>query len=151
MKRVYAVASLLLAVGSMLGCGLDSALGLAPDGGTPVLMTRVLVTREGGGYKIQFSLQDRKLKDTSANGALRTTFFDYSDSSTVFYDQAREIKKGDFKKYKTVLGGNEVWAYVFIVPSAQVLQYGSDTFARARLHLVLNDGTTIDDEESFFL
>lgn len=41
------------------GCGVSKLLELEAPGGTPALMTRVLVTKEGGGYKIQYALQDK--------------------------------------------------------------------------------------------
>lgn len=149
MRRITLIPIILLAA-VLMGCGLGSVLGLAPPGGEPALMTRVLISKEGGGYKIQFSLQDSKIEDTSANGGLRITFEDYSDSTQIFYDQARSIKKGDFEKYKTLLGG-EIWAYVFVLPSSQVPAYGSNTFARMRLHFAMDNGNVLDAEDSFFL
>jgi len=146
MRRVFAVASLSAIIAASAGCGLDSLLGTSPPGGKPVLMTGVLATKEEGGYRIQFSLQDEDLEDTSASGSMRITIVGDPDSTKIHYDQARGIKKGDFKKLKTLLGG-EVWAYVFFLPSAHVPEYGNLALATMRLHFVLDDGSILEDED----
>jgi len=143
---------LLIAVAAAVtGCGLDSALGLAPSGGTPALMTRVGISKEGGGYKIQFSLQDKDLEDTRADGTLLIRMVDYSDTTQVYYEAIKTIKKDDFKKYKTLLGG-EVWGYVTIVPAQDVPKYGSDTFARMKLRFLAKSVENyFEDEDTVFL
>lgn len=133
-----------------MGCGLDSKLGLAPNGGTPALMTRTLISKEDGGYKIQFSLQDDQRLDTRASGMLRVTFVDYSDTTQTYYTDGQRVEKGDFKKYQTALGA-EVWAYVFVVPNANVPKYGSNTVAKMKLHFELDSGAVFEDEDSFSL
>jgi len=52
---MHAMRWLLIAVAAAVtGCGLDSALGLAPSGGTPALMTRVGISKEGGDTRSSF-------------------------------------------------------------------------------------------------
>jgi hypothetical protein len=145
MKRI---GTLLLAL-FVLGCGLNKVLGLEAPGGSPVLMTRVLITKEGGGYKIQYSLQDDDLDDTSASGLLGISFVDYGDSSIVYYATMKTVKKSNFKQYKTLFGG-KVWAHVIIIRQSDVQEYGSDTFAVMKLRFV-SGSTLLEDEDTFFL
>ena len=133
-----------------MGCGLDKAVGLAPDGGTPALMTRTLISKEESGYRVQFSLQDDQLLDTRASGLLRVTFVDSADTTQIYYTNGRRVEKGDFKKYQTA-SGTEVWAYVFVVPNANVPRYGSNTVAKMKLHFELDSGAVFEDGDSFSL
>ena len=61
------------------GCGVKKLLDLEAPGGDVALMTGVLITKEGGGYKIQYSLQDEDLAYTSAEGRLTISFVDYDN------------------------------------------------------------------------
>ncbi len=149
--RVLARGVLVLAVLWLpVGCGVGKLLELEAPGGTPALMTRVLIVKEGGGYKIQYSLQDGDLADTSADGTLRVTFVDYGNEGRVFFAETYEVEKSDFKKYETLLGG-EVWGHVIIVGASEVRQYGSDIFARMKLRFETAKGAVFEDEDTFFL
>ena len=132
------------------GCGVSKLLELEAPGGTPALMTRVLITKEGGGYKIQYALQDKDLAYTSADGTVKVTFVDYENQGRVYWQKSYEVEKSDFKKYETLLGG-EVWGHVIIVAGAEVPQYGSDTYARMKLRFETGKGAVFEDEDTFFL
>lgn len=108
-------------------CGVSKLLELEAPGGTPALMTSVLISKEGGGYKIQYSLQDKDLAYTSADGAVTVWFVDFESESRVFFTKTYEVEKSDFKKYETLLG-REVWGHLIILGGSEVSQYGSDIF-----------------------
>ena len=149
--RVLARGVLVLAVLWLpVGCGVGKLLELEAPGGTPALMTRVLINKEGGGYKIQYSLQDEDLAYTSAEGTLRVTFVDYDEGARMYFQKTYEVEKSDFKKYETLLGG-EVWGHVIIIGASEVGQYGSDIFARMKLRFETAKGAVFDDEDTFFL
>ena len=149
--RVLARGVLVLAVLWLpVGCGVGKLLELEAPGGTPALMTRVLINKEGGGYKIQYSLQDGDLADTSADGTLRVTFVDYDEGARMYFQKSYEVEKSDFKKYETLLGG-EVWGHVIIIGASEVRQYGSDIFARMKLRFETAKGAVFEDEDTFFL
>ena len=121
------------------GCGVGKLLELEAPGGKPALMTGVLVTREGGGYKIQYSLQDKDLAYTSSDGTLTVWFVDYDEEATRY-----------FQKYQTLLGG-EVWGHLIILSGSEVSQYGSDIFATMKLRFETAKGAVFEDEDTFFL
>ena len=132
------------------GCGVGKLLELEAPGGKPALMTGVLVTREGGGYKIQYSLQDEDLAYTSSDGTLTVWFVDHDTESRVFFTKTYEVEKSDFKKYETLLGG-EVWGHLIILSGSEVSQYGSDIFATMKLRFETAKGAVFEDEDTFFL
>lgn len=134
----------------LAGCGVKKLLDLEAPGGRVALMTGVLITKEGGGYKIQYSLQDEDLAYTSAEGRLTISFVDYDTERTVYFEKVYEVEKSDFKKYSTILGG-EVWGHVIILSQSEVKQYGSDIFAKMKLEFETSGGAVFEDEDSFFL
>ena len=142
---------LVLAVLSLTAaCGVSKLLDLEAPGGKPALMTSVLVTKEGGGYKLQYSLQDEDLAYTSADGTLTVWFVDYDSESRVFFTKTYDVEKSDFKKYETLLGG-EVWGHVIILGGSEVSQYGSDIFATMKLRFETDNGAVFEDEDTFFM
>lgn len=145
-RRVLVFAVLWLPV----GCGVSKLLELEAPGGTPALMTGVLVSKEGGGYKIQYSLQDKDLAYTSADGTLTVWFVDYETESRVFFTKTWEVEKSDFKKYETLLGA-EVWGHLIILNGSEVSVYGSDVFATMKLRFETSKGAVFDDEDTFFM
>ena len=145
MKVLTGVVAVMLA-----GCGVKKLLDLEAPGGDVALMTRVLITKEGGGYKIQYSLQDEDLAYTSAKGKLTILLVDYDTERTVYFEKVYEVEKSDFKKYSTILGG-EVWGHVIIIRKSEVGQYGSDIFAKMKLEFETSGGTVFESEDSFFL
>ena len=134
----------------LAGCGVKKLLDLEAPGGRVALMTGVLISKEGGGYKVQYSLQDEDLAFTSAKGKLTISFVDYDTERTVYFEKVYEVEKSDFKKYSTILGG-EVWGHVIIIRKSEVGQYGSDIFAKMKLEFETSGGTVFESEDSFFL
>ena len=134
----------------LTGCGVKKLLDLEAPGGRVALMTGVLITKEGGGYKIQYSLQDEDLAYTSAKGKLTISFVDYDTERTVYFEKVYEVEKSDFKKYSTILGG-EVWGHVIIIRKSEVKQYGSDVFGKMKLNFQTEGGANFEAEDSFYL
>ncbi len=134
----------------LAGCGVKKLLDIEAPGGDVALMTGVLITKEGGGYKIQYSLQDDELAYTSADGTLTVTIVDFNDERKVYFQKSYEVEKSDFKKYKTILGG-EVWGHVIILKKSAVEQYGSDVHATMKLKFETEDGARFEEEDSVFL
>lgn len=132
------------------GCGVKKLLELEAPGGDVALMTGILVTKEGGGYKIQYSLQDDELAYTSADGTLTVTIANYNDQRKVYFEKIYKVKKSDFKKYETILGA-EVWGHVIILRKSEVAQYGSEIHARMTLQFETEDGPIFEGEDSIFL
>ena len=116
------------------GCGLGKVLGTDPPGGSPAIMTSVIMTTEGGGYKFQYSLQDNNLRYTAARGSMAIRFADSSDEE--YYLDILHVSKKDFKKFKTLLG-QEIWAHVFIIPSQDVRESGSGKRVTVYLDFVI--------------
>ena len=131
-------------------CGVSKLLELEAPGGKPALMTSVLITKEGGGYKIQYSLQDEDLAYTSADGTLTVWFVDFESESRVLFTASYEVEKSDFKKYETLLGA-EVWGHVIILGGSEVSLYGSDIFATMKLRFETDKGAVFEDEDTFFM
>ena len=144
-KKFFVFAVMMLA-----GCGVKKLLELEAPGGDVALMTGILITKEGGGYKIQYSLQDDELAYTSADGTLTVTIVDFNDERKVYFEEIYEVEKSDFKKYKTILGG-EVWGHVIILRNSVVEQYGSEIHAKMKLKFKTEDGTSFEGEDSIFL
>ncbi len=96
------------------------------------------------------SLQDGELAYTSADGTLIVTIVDFNDERKAYFQKIYEVEKSDFKKYKTILGG-EVWGHVIILSQSEVEQYGSDIHAKMKLKFETEGGTNFEDEDSFFL
>ena len=134
----------------LAGCGVKKLLELEAPGGDVALMTGILVTKEGGGYKIQYSLQDDKLAYTSVDGILTVTMVDFNDQRKVYFKQSYKVKKSDFKKYKTILGG-EVWGHLVILRKSEVARYGSEIKAKMKLQFETDKGPIFEGEDSFFL
>ena len=146
----YSYLILALALG-LSGCGAAKRLmGIEAPGGSPELMTRVIATKEGGGYKIQYSLQDGDLKDTSAKGTLGIRFVDYDDEEKIYFTKTWGVEKGDFKKYSTLFGG-EVWGHVLIINNREVQGAGSEEFVKVKLFLITDSGKIFEAEDTMFL
>jgi hypothetical protein len=139
------------AIATLVGCdATERILGTAPPGGSPALMTSFIATKEGGSYKIQYSLQDKDLNYTDSRGRIVITFEDFSNSDTILHLTNRSVKGDNFKKYKTLFGG-EVWAHVIIISGVLVEGNGSDELARVRLRFTTSGGKVFEDTDSVFL
>ena len=134
----------------LAGCGVKKLLDLEAPGGRVALMTGVLISKEGGGYKVQYSLQDEDLAFTSAKGKLTISFVDYDAERTVYFEKVYEVEKSDFKKYATILGV-ESWGHVIIIRKSEVGQYGSDIHAKMKMEFETSGGAVFESEDSFFL
>ena len=145
-KEILVCAAMMM----LAGCGVKKLLEIEAPGGDVALMTGVLITKEGGGYKIQYSLQDDELAYTSADGTLTVTIVGYNDERKVYFEKFYEVEKSDFKKYKTILGG-EVWGHVIILRKSAVEQYGSDIHATMKLKFETEKGASFEGEDSIFL
>lgn len=137
----------------LLAAGCDATeklLGTNPPGGRPVLMTGVLVTQEGGGYKIQYSFQDKDLKYTDAKGSLIVRFINPEDPIEFYYLNTHRVKEDDFKKYQTIFG-REAWAHVLIIKNSDVREAGSGRLVTVKLHFETSGGDVFEDEYGVFL
>ena len=90
-------------------------------------MTGVIVSKEGGGYKVAYSLQDKNTRYTSDDGDLSITFTDRDDHLNVRYSKVWGVEESDFKKY------GDVWQHRVIVKCSEVRGCGSGVHARVWL------------------
>ena len=123
------------------GCSLSKVLGLEPPGGKPAIMRFVVVTEEGDFYKIQYSLQDKDLNFTAAEGKLDIYFEDY-DSGKVLHKLTFKVRRRDFKKYITMMG-TEIWAHVILIRKSDVPDWGN-RWVRVRLVFTTEDGSQLE-------
>ena len=120
------------------GCGIGKST--EPPGGSPTSLANVFVFIKDDGYRLQYSLQDRDLRDTSLSGTLDVRFTDRDDESVEYYSEIFSVRKSNFKKHKTILGNETIWAHALIIPFGDVRESGSGKPARAHVQFIVKGG-----------
>jgi hypothetical protein len=132
-------------VGLIILLGLASTPYINRDVNSIVGLTQFYVIKDGGLYKMRFSLLD---KDNAAAASDADVVFAIRDSShNNLYSTAFHISSYDFKEYALILTGSPIIAYAWQINAGDVRTF-SDSVKTAVLTVTLPNGKVFNAQTS---